>query len=171
MPKLCHSKCWRRLEHIFKLPKELTLLVQKDTDYVQSLKKHKNIEMIHREPISTIPASQVQNTSSKDYKTLKSRNQAWLPLASWSPASLTPGRKQTLNECVLKKWTASEWVSEWASESEWVWVSELTNEMNLQRRKSLHGFWSKVLSPHVLKRGISFVTSTIASLVSKRAVQ
>ena len=50
-------------------------------------------------------------------------------------------------------------------------MSELTNEMNLQRRKSLHGFWSKVLSPHVLKRGISFVTSTVASLVSKRAVQ
>ena len=145
MPKLCHSKCWRRLGHIFKLPKELTLLVQKDTDYVQSLKKHKNTEMINRGPVSTIPASQVQNTSSKDCKTLRSRNQAQLPLASWSLASLMSGREQTLKEYVLKKWT-SEWVGEW------VWVSELTSEMNLQGRKSLHGFWSKVLSPRVLKR-------------------
>lgn len=118
MPKLCHSKCWRRLGHIFKLPKELTLLVQKDTDYVQCLKKHKNTEMINREPVSTIPASQVQNTSSKDCKTLRSRNQAQLPLASWSPASLMLGREQTLKECVLKKWT-SEWVGEWVSMGKW----------------------------------------------------
>lgn len=147
MPKWHHSKWWNE-GYIFKLSKELTEWVQKDTDYV-SLYRNAKIWRWYTQVqflLSQVPGAQIHPSRTVTLSRAETRLSSPVVL---SPARCLARSTHWMNMCWMNEWMngrTNEWTNKWNGSSQ-----EESPPLAFRNGENT------VLSLHSLMRGTSFV--------------